>query len=85
MEKDIKAELKAELATLTTGHWVIKTDAKNYEFHFNPIGCTCGGVVGIGHDFPSVETALYVAVQEARKIQEQGWHSHGGKKKTKNK
>lgn len=74
-----------QIDALTDGRLdVIKTDSKTYEYHFVPKGCKCGGVVGVDSGFNSYEEALASALVKAVRIDAQGWHSHGGAKKTKN-
>jgi hypothetical protein len=82
----LAVDVKMELKDLTNGDChIIKSNATEYEYHFVPKGCNCGGTSGLGFGFPSYEVALWEALKEAKKIQEQGWHSHGGSKKHKNK
>lgn len=79
-------DCKMELNDLTDGDFhIIKSNATEYEYHFVPKGCKCGGTAGLGFGFPSYEIALWEALQEAKQIAAQGWHYHGGSKKYKNK
>jgi len=79
-------DCKMELNDLTDGDFhIIKSNATEYEYHFVPKGCKCGGTAGLGFGFPSYEIALWEALQEAKQIAAQGWHYHGGNKKYKNK
>ena len=79
-------DIKTELDSLTEGQFhIIKSNATEYEFHFAPKGCNCGGTAGLGFGFPSYEIALWEALKEAKQIAEQGFHFHGGAKKHKNK
>jgi hypothetical protein len=82
----LEADMKAELNDLTNEDFhIIKSNATEYEYHFVPKGCRCGGVAGMGFGFPSYEIALWEALKEAKQIAGQGWHYHGGSKKHKNK
>jgi len=82
----LATDLKTELDSLTEGKFhIIKSNATEYEFHFVPKGCNCGGTAGLGFGFPSYEIALWEALKEAKQIAEQGFHYHGGPKKHKNK
>lgn len=79
-------DVKMELNDLVNGNFhIIKSTETEYEYHFVPKGCNCGGTAGLGFGFPSYEIALWEALKEAKQIAEQGWHSHGGSKKHKNK
>lgn len=81
----LEADLKKELSELVEGDFhIIQSNATEYEFHFIPKGCKCGGVAGLGFEFPSYEIALWEALREAKKIKQQGFHYHGGSKKHKN-
>lgn len=82
----ITTDLKMEIESLIEGDLhIIKSNATEYEYHFIPKGCNCGGTAGLGYGLPSYEIALWEAHKLAKQIQEQGFHYHGGSKKHKNK
>ena len=84
-KKMLVVDIKCELNDLVEGDFhIIKSNATEYEYHFVPKGCKCGGVAGYGGGFPSYEIALWEAFKEAKQINEQGFHYHGGAKKHKN-
>jgi hypothetical protein len=84
-EKMLVVDVKIDLANLTRDFNIIKSNATEYEYHFTPKGCTCGGTAGLGFGFPSYNLALWEALQEAKRISAQGFHYHGGTKKHRNK
>jgi hypothetical protein len=79
-------DMKKAIANMIEGDLhIIKSTSTEYEYHFVPKGCKCGGTSGLGYGLPSYDIAVWEAYKHAKQIQEQGWHSHGGSKKHKNK
>ena len=82
----VENDWKVEMADFMKGGChIIKSNATEYEYHFIPKGCNCGGTAGLGFGFPTYEIAIWEAIKEAKQIASQGFHYHGGSKKHKNK
>ena len=75
-----KSTLIQELNAATRGsNWIIKTDRTTYEYHFIPRSCNCGGVPETGYGYSSAEEALKAALDRAKVVNTQGYHTHYSK------